>query len=209
MHLIMRWIQAGWCLLALINLSAALKISQKPRFYGVKTGSKVKIACGATGNIGKGAVSWYRFEKYNERNETEQSLKEDDRMKFQKGNKSLISTLTIWNVTENDTGVYFCKFNTILGPGTAVRVVRNINFNRAQHLSKLKDGLIVLQGLLLPVCIAAILLRKHKEYEKSDSMYEEPEMDHIYEGLAIETCGDLYEDLTLYSQPEIAEAPWE
>ncbi|XP_024140522.1 B-cell antigen receptor complex-associated protein beta chain [Oryzias melastigma] len=210
MNVIMRWIQAGWCLLALISLSAALQISQKPRFYGVKTGSKVKILCEGKKQGEKTDVFWYKFEKYDKRNETETlHLNETDSLKLLNTNKNVISILTIRNAKEKDTGVYFCKIGTTLGPGTEVRVVRHIDFNKAQHLSKLKDGLIILQGLLLPVCIAAVLLRKHKELEKSDSMYEEPEMDHIYEGLAIETCGDLYEDLTLYSQPEIAEAPWE
>ncbi|KAF6730041.1 B-cell antigen receptor complex-associated protein beta chain [Oryzias melastigma] len=209
MNVIMRWIQAGWCLLALISLSAALQISQKPRFYGVKTGSKVKILCEAKKQKGKTDVTWYRSEKYDEMNEKKTLLNKDDSLKVQSTIKNGISILTIWNATEKDTGVYFCKMNTTLGPGTEVLVVRHIDLKKAQHLSKLKDGLIILQGLLLPLCIAAVLLRKHKELEKSDSMYEEPEMDHIYEGLAIETCGDLYEDLTLYSQPEIAEAPWE
>uniref|UniRef100_A0A3P9LLV6 CD79b molecule n=1 Tax=Oryzias latipes TaxID=8090 RepID=A0A3P9LLV6_ORYLA len=206
----MCWIQAGWCMLVLISVSAALQISQKPRFYGVKTGSNVKIFCESKEQRGKGNVFWYKFDKYDETDVNKYPLKMDERFRPQNSSsKSVISTLTILNTREEDTGVYFCKADTTWGPGTEIRVVKHIDFNKAQHMSKLKDGLIILQGLLLAVCIAAILLRKHKQFEKSDSMYEEPEMDHIYEGLVIETCGDLYEDLTLYSQPEIAEAPWE
>uniref|UniRef100_A0A3B4UDQ9 Uncharacterized protein n=1 Tax=Seriola dumerili TaxID=41447 RepID=A0A3B4UDQ9_SERDU len=58
------------------------------------------------------------------------------------------------------------------------------------------------QGRALP--------QREMKSEKSDSVYEEPETDHIYEGLAIETCGGgLYEELSIYAQAEGAEAPWE
>lgn len=68
----------------------------------------------------------------------------------------------------------------------------------------------ILQGLMLAACIAAYVFRKRTLSETKDSIYEEPEVDHIYEGLAIETCeGDLYEEISVYAHAEGAEAPWE
>ncbi|XP_039643172.1 uncharacterized protein cd79b isoform X3 [Perca fluviatilis] len=92
-----------------------------------------------------------------------------------------------------------------------INISGSFDVTKALYRTKMKDALIILQGLVLAVFIAALLLRKrHLQLGKRDIIYEEPETDHIYEGLAIETCGgDLYEDLCVYAQPEGAEAPWE
>ncbi|XP_071319425.1 B-cell antigen receptor complex-associated protein beta chain [Trachinotus anak] len=194
----MRWLLAGCCGLALINLSVAQSIFQRPRFYGVKTGSTIKIGCSQIPNL-QTPVEWYKADMYN------RPVEKRERLVDQNDKILLISEGRI-----EDSGVYFCKMNNTWGPGSEVRVVKRINVAKALYRSKMKDGLIIFQGLLLAVCIAAILLRKQRLLEKNDSLYEEPETDHIYEGLAIETCGGgLYEELSVYAQAEGAEAPWE
>ncbi|KAK2820657.1 hypothetical protein Q5P01_023616 [Channa striata] len=200
----MSWLLAGCCGLALINLSVAVQLIQKPRFYGVKTGSRVGIYCmSLKGNLDAN-VQWYKDKD----EPIEKKLKE--RVKTYYANTTNKAFVYITDLRVEDSGVYYCKYNKHLGPGTHIQVVRQGNRENAEYRSKMKDGLIVLQGLLLGVCIAAVVMRKQKLLEKRDSIYEEPETDHIYEGLAIETCGGgLYEELTVYAQADGAEAPWE
>ncbi|XP_030255424.1 uncharacterized protein cd79b [Sparus aurata] len=211
----MRWLLAAYCGLALINISVALNddhlIRQKPRFYGGTTHKKaVVIFCLSYKQRPSATVEWYKDNKYNE-DKKRRINPERGRIEIHNISRSTIqSILKIYTPKMTDTGVYFCKLNGTWGPGTEVQVTRPLLRDKALYRSNMKDGLIVLQGLLLAVCIAAVLLRKRTMGEKSDSIYEEPETDHIYEGLAIETCGGgLYEELSVYAQPEGAEAPWE
>lgn len=90
-------------------------------------------------------------------------------------------------------------------------LIGHITLTEALYRTNLKDGLIIFQGFLLAVCVAAVFLHKQDLLVQKDVEYEEPETDHIYEGLAIETCGggDLYEELSVYAQADGAEAPWE
>nr|XP_015818232.2 uncharacterized protein cd79b [Nothobranchius furzeri] len=202
----MHWTLAGFCGLALTSLSVALQISQKPRFYGVKTGHSVGIYCSSSLKHLNSTVKWYKADEYN----TEKmEIQTDERITLERKDLIQNAFLYLSALQTQDSGVYFCKINNTWGPGTKLQVVRPIDLSATLYRSKVKDGLIVLQGLMLAACITAVLLRKHKLVETSDSIYEEPETHHIYEGLAIETCeGALYEDLSLY-QTEGAEAPWE
>nr|XP_020472218.1 uncharacterized protein LOC109969580 isoform X2 [Monopterus albus] len=110
----------------------------------------------------------------------------------------------------DDSGVYFCKHGNTWGPGTQIMVYKYNQDLVATKNSRILEGLMIIQGLLLAVCIAGIMLHKEKLMKKRDSIYEDPETDHIYEGLAIETCGGgLYEELSVYAQAEGTEAPWE
>ncbi|XP_037547148.1 uncharacterized protein cd79b [Nematolebias whitei] len=204
----MRWTLAGCYGLALITLSVGLQISQRPRFYGVKVGQLVPIYCKSSGLDPNRTVYWYKADKYDTK---KIQIQEDERIHFQESEGIQNAFLLLKNLQIEDSGVYFCKRNSQYGPGTALQVVRNVDPFQAQYRSQMKDGLMVLQGLVLATCVAAILLRKQQLHSKRrDSLYEEPENDHIYEGLAIETCGgELYEELSAYAQPEGAEAPWE
>ncbi|KAM6898605.1 B-cell antigen receptor complex-associated protein beta chain [Lycodopsis pacificus] len=210
----MCWLLAGCCGLALISISVAsdpaVQITQKPRFYGVKTGRNVSIGCLSTQDLLAAKVQWYKADTY-------EALKRDkivEEIKFKFFNGNLRRKfIFISDVGIEDRGVYFCKLNDTWGPGTELQVVRPIALAQALHRTNMKDGLIILQGLVLAGCIAAVVLRRQQLLEKNDSIYEEPDTDHIYEGLAIETCGgDLYEELSVYAQAdgaEGAEAPWE
>ncbi|XP_028423780.1 uncharacterized protein cd79b isoform X2 [Perca flavescens] len=207
----MHWLLAGCCGLALINILVALNpavpITQKPRFYGLKPRRNVVIYCLFSEEPPHPQVEWYKADKYDSKSKLK--IMAGEKFSSHSYNKTQ-NVLTIRHLQINDSGVYFCKLNDKWGPGTAVQVARTFDVTRALYRTKMKDALIVLQGLVLAVFIAALLLRKRYPLGKRDIIYEEPETDHIYEGLAIETCGgDLYEDLCVYAQPEGAEAPWE
>lgn len=204
----MRWILARCCGLALISLSVALQISQKPRFYGVKTNRAVYIYCRPSNHGQKSEVNWYKADEYDDEKRTR--IEEEGRFQFEDKGMIRNAFLVISDLQKEDSGVYFCRIDNSWGPGTEVRAVRPIQHAQARYRSQMKDSLMVLQGLMLAVCIAALLLRRRTLLEQKDSIYEEPETDHIYEGLAIETCGGgLYEELAVYSQADGAEAPWE
>uniref|UniRef100_A0A3P8RVU1 Ig-like domain-containing protein n=1 Tax=Amphiprion percula TaxID=161767 RepID=A0A3P8RVU1_AMPPE len=206
----MRWILARCCGLALISLSVALQIRQKPRFYGVKTNRAVYIYCMASNQGQDSEVNWYRADEYDVPEAQRKQIKEEGRFQFEGKGMIKNAFLVITDLQNEDSGVYFCKMDDSWGPGTELRAVRPIQHAQALYRSQMKDSLMVLQGLMLAVCIAALLLRRRTLLEQKDSIYEEPETDHIYEGLAIETCGGgLYEELAVYSQADGAEAPWE
>ncbi|KAM4526062.1 B-cell antigen receptor complex-associated protein beta chain isoform 1-T1 [Fundulus diaphanus] len=203
----MRWTIAGCCGFVLISLSVALQISQKPRFYGLRPGANVPVYCKFSDQTLKIPVKWFKAEHFDANRE---EIGQNKRIHFWRRSMVENALLNIKTLTLEDSGVYFCSINGTWGPGTEIQVVRPFDVTKAQYRTQMKDGLIVLQGLLLAVCIAAFLLRKQKLVKDNDSLYEEPETDHIYEGLAIETCGEgLYEDLTAYARAEGAEAPWE
>ncbi|XP_070708254.1 B-cell antigen receptor complex-associated protein beta chain [Pempheris klunzingeri] len=202
----MHWWLAGCCGLALIHISVPL-IIQRPRFFGV-TAKHLSMAfyCEPSKKHLPNSVEWYKAAEYNT-----EKIKIVEDTKFAMRNQTSGSFLLITHDLQiKDSGVYFCKINGSWGPGSELRVARRINSSKALHRTKMKDGLMVFQGLLLALCIAGLALRKQTLSEKMDSEYEEPETDHIYEGLTIETCGGgLYEELSVYAQADGAEAPWE
>ncbi|XP_042364377.1 uncharacterized protein cd79b [Plectropomus leopardus] len=218
----MRWLLAGCFGFVLINISVApdpaMQIIQKPRFIGLPVGHRVFMLClSYPVQTVPAKVEWYKADEYDmDKSKTIKLAAEKgkyDIFNITVINKSIkkdAPALVISNINIKDSGVYFCKMNDHWGPGTGLHVSRDINIAEALHRTRMKDGLIILQGLVLAVCIAAFLLRKQHLLEKKDSIYEEPETDHIYEGLAIETCGGgLYEELSIYAEAEGAEAPWE
>ncbi|XP_040033022.2 B-cell antigen receptor complex-associated protein beta chain [Gasterosteus aculeatus] len=209
----MRWLLAGCWGLAFISFSVApdpdLKITQKPRFYGVRTRRDVGICClSPQVKLAPGAM-WYKADRHGEEEANRRKIEAGKKYQFFDSH-SQKKYLLVHNVRVEDSGVYFCKLNGTWGPGTALQVARVVDVPTAVHRTKMKDGLIVLQGLLLAACIAAVLLRKRQLSEKKEIIYEEPETDHIYEGLAIESCGGgEYEELSVYARADETEAPWE
>ncbi|XP_068439881.1 uncharacterized protein cd79b [Clinocottus analis] len=213
----MRWLLAGCCGLALISISVApdpaVPITQKPRFFGVRTKSTVIFCCWSVQRFLPAEVEWFRTDRYREDGRDRRQILEDGR-RFEFFNTHPNQKFLVVRDTRiEDSGVYYCKLNDTWGPGTELQVARDIDLPQALHRSAMKDWLIVLQGLLLAACVAAMMMRKRHLFKKQDSLYEEPETDHIYEGLAIEKGGeDLYEELSPYEKVEVvegAEAPWE
>ncbi|XP_060951015.1 B-cell antigen receptor complex-associated protein beta chain isoform X1 [Limanda limanda] len=203
----MRWLLAGCCVLALIGLSEALSAIQRPRFYGVNTGRNVGLYC-ISKPPQRTTMRWFKANKYDD---DKDPVVEEGRISFHVRHEVENSYLHIRKVQVEDSGVYFCEMeNGTWGPGTQLIVLKATNLSSAARITMLKDALIFLQGLLLAAAVTAILLRGRKVSEKTDIIYEEPETDHIYEGLEIERCdGGLYEELSVYAQADDAEAPWE
>ncbi|KAM7381331.1 hypothetical protein PAMA_012269 [Pampus argenteus] len=204
----MRWLLASCCGLALINLSMALLITQRPRFYGVRTREPFAyIYCQSSKQHLPAKVKWYKAD--GDDGEKKQIVA-GDRIEMYNINQTENSRLVLRDLQIEDSGVYFCRIKDAWGPGTALQVARTIGIAEAQYRTNMKDGLIIFQGLLLAVLIAALLQHKQNMLKDKDSIYEEPQTDHIYEGLEIETCGGgLYEELSVYAQTEGTEAPWE
>ncbi|XP_054608978.1 B-cell antigen receptor complex-associated protein beta chain [Dunckerocampus dactyliophorus] len=208
----MLWLLSALCAATLINMSDAvsrdLVVSQKPRFYGISPGRFVTIYCVSSKQHLAAHVDWYKASEYD--------LAVSERQMLQGAitrHKDLTRNafLILADLSVKDSGVYFCKINNTWGAGTQLQVARPVNRARAAHQSKMKDGLIIMQALMLSVFAAALLQRHRKLLKSGELIYEEPEIDHIYEGLVLEANeGDFYEELSLYAQvTEAAEAPWE
>ncbi|XP_068610840.1 B-cell antigen receptor complex-associated protein beta chain [Brachionichthys hirsutus] len=195
-----------------VALNTALRVSQKPRFYGVTTRGSVCFYCLSSKQHLEARARWYKVGEYHEEPDKGEEVKAGGRIDIRAKALTEGGCLCIQDVHVEDRGVFFCRVNNTWGPGSELQVARPLSRIHALHKTEMKDGLIVLHALLLAVCIAAMLLRQRKlKLEKQDSEYEEPETHHVYEGLAVETCGGgLYEELSVYyAQPEGAEAPWE
>uniref|UniRef100_A0A668ASA4 Immunoglobulin domain-containing protein n=1 Tax=Myripristis murdjan TaxID=586833 RepID=A0A668ASA4_9TELE len=207
----MRWLLIGCYGLALVSLSLALELKQSlyqmPRFLRMRTESEMTIECqGRPAKLSDNNwIEWYMATKYDK--------KIEDRIKLsnKKGVNIVGRHLFIKPLTAEHTGVYYCKLNSTWGSGTEVQVFSKwLLFSCANLLrrSKMKDTLIILQGLLLAICVAALLLRNQTLV--SDKTHSTSLPSTGQDGLAIESCaGGLYEDISVYAQPEGAEAPWE
>nr|XP_057934245.1 B-cell antigen receptor complex-associated protein beta chain [Doryrhamphus excisus] len=208
----MLWLLRGLFAVTLINMSDGvsrdLVVSQKPRFYGIRPGRFVAVYCVSSKQHLAAHVVWYKASEYDvavsERRMLQGAI---TRHKDLTRNAFLI----LADLSVEDSGVYFCNINDTWGAGTQLQVARPVNRARAVYQSKMKDGLIVTQALMLSVFAATLVRRNHKLLKQREIIYEEPDMDHIYEGLVLEgNEGDLYEDLSVYARAtEVTEAPWE
>ncbi|KAM9772811.1 B-cell antigen receptor complex-associated protein beta chain [Syngnathus typhle] len=210
---IMIWFLYGLCALTLLHVSVAvsreLAITQKPRFYGVRPGRYVTVYCASSHQHLPAEVHWYKADRHDQ--EVAQWRLLDDAMTRDK-DLTLNAFLILHDLSFEDSGVYFCRINKTWGSGTQLQVARPINRAQAVRRSNVKDALMVVQGLMLAVIVALLLRRNGKMLKTKEHIYEEPEIEHIYEGLTIEACGggELYEELTVYaSTDDCDEAPWE
>ncbi|MCJ8738276.1 hypothetical protein PDJAM_G00033890 [Pangasius djambal] len=206
---IMNYILEGYFLLLLVNLSvtADFQVQQKPRFNGVKVGNKVGFTCSASDlTLRQAVVMWYKVEKYEDDKDHTRPL-DNRRASYRSGNMK--GQLFIKDVEVKDSGIYYCKINQTWGPGTELQVFRGRKPKVVERRNYIKDIIILFQGFLIMVCVIIPLVWYYRLEQKEEAVYEEPEHDHTYEGLEIEHCGDLYEDLTAFSQNPDAEASWE
>ncbi|KAM8888552.1 B-cell antigen receptor complex-associated protein beta chain [Synchiropus picturatus] len=206
----MRWLLVGVHGFIFIHFGVtgkdALFITQKPRFYGVRTGQFVYIICQPSLQHKPAHVQWYKASEDDVHVHARQPLEQ-----VKTGDSGVIQNAVLFlnNLEAEDTGVYFCRINSTWGFGTGLQVARPLDRNQAAFRSSMKDGFIILQALLLTVCAVAFLHHNRKLLVKHDIEYEEPEVDHIYEGLAIESrTEELYEELPIYDQMECTEVPW-
>ncbi|XP_061613099.1 uncharacterized protein cd79b isoform X2 [Phyllopteryx taeniolatus] len=212
---IMRCFLCGLCALTVLNVSATvsreLAITQKPRFYGVRPGRFVTFYCATSHQHLPVEAHWYKAARYNQ-DAAQRRLLEG--VVTRDKDVTLNAFLILYDLSPEDSGVYFCRINETWGPGTQLQVARPVNRAQAVHRSNMKDALLLLQGLMLAVIVALLLQRNRKmlKLKRRESIYEEPELEHIYEGLTIEGYegGDLYEELAVYAEAgDGAEAPWE
>ncbi|XP_067225628.1 B-cell antigen receptor complex-associated protein beta chain [Chanodichthys erythropterus] len=201
----MHYFLLGCSVMALIYLSAEernIHVYQKPRFFGVKTGRSVIIYCVSSQPSLPANVQWFKDQDSNPLKNQNQKIEINERT--DKRNASI----TIRKVEIEDSGNYFCKLNNTHGPGTALQVSRYSEPQAVMRRSRIKDVIIFLQAFLLILCIVVPLIQFYKLEKKEEADYEEPEDDHIYEGLEIEQCGgDIYEDISTYAQP--TDAAWD
>ncbi|XP_042623111.1 B-cell antigen receptor complex-associated protein beta chain [Cyprinus carpio] len=201
----MHYFLLGSSVMALIYLSAEVNIHvfQKPRFIGVKTGRTVTIYCVTSDPSLTAQVEWYKDPAY------KNQLKNGQKIRITEKSDKMNASITVKKVEIEDSGTYFCKLNKTNGPGTELQVSRYSDPKTILMRSRVKDVFIFLQAILLILCVVVPLVHIYKLEKKEDAIYEEPEDDHIYEGLEIERCGgtDVYEDITGYARD--TEAAWE
>ncbi|XP_072568499.1 B-cell antigen receptor complex-associated protein beta chain [Paramormyrops kingsleyae] len=198
-RLVLSCIFTGSTWLVLINFADCQNISQKPRYLSVKSGRTVEIYC-----VGLNASDWYWSPSYE--SEQMKKISQSSHFMIDLARPNRNASVSIHKVTPEDSGIYYCEWNKIKGPGTELKVVRHIRPKDAMKRSNMKDSMIIIQGLLLVLCAAVPVLLYFYKGKNEDGIYEEPQDDHLYEGLTVEHC-DLYEDIPAYSQP--AEAEWE
>nr|XP_055031195.1 B-cell antigen receptor complex-associated protein beta chain [Misgurnus anguillicaudatus] len=195
--------------LMVITAEGQIQVFQKPRFYGVKTGRTVMIYCVASDPSLPARVEWLKADNYLD---TQKTLKPNERTVMMEKTSKRNASITIKKVVIDDSGVYFCKLNETQGPGTELRVSRHGDPQAVMNRSRVKDVIIFLQGFLLVLCIVVPLVQFFKLEKKEDADYEEPKDDHTYEGLEIEHCGDVYEEINAVAAQDAdadADAVWE
>uniref|UniRef100_A0A8C5AY57 CD79b molecule, immunoglobulin-associated beta n=1 Tax=Gadus morhua TaxID=8049 RepID=A0A8C5AY57_GADMO len=206
----MLWLLVGLCGLALVNLSAPLPqaaITQKPRFYGVMERLKAVIYCECPLDPPL-LVDWFWAKDSD--SVAQGPMRQNDTVVIKGKTRCRSAYLLIKNVSLWDSGVYYCQVNGIRGAGTGLQVMPSLNVSKAEKRSMMKDAFIILQTLMLAICVAAPLVQRYILVKKEDAIYEDPQQDHTYEGLVVETCeGALYEDISAYAQTGGPEAPWE
>lgn len=101
-------------------MSGALLVTQKPRFYGVRTYRTAAILCVSSKQHLPAQVQWYKASMYN----GERRLLEGQITRNSSLTRNAI--LYIHNLAEGDSGVYFCKLNNTWGPGTELQVASKL-----------------------------------------------------------------------------------
>ncbi|TNN84817.1 hypothetical protein EYF80_004862 [Liparis tanakae] len=121
------------------------RLCQSPRGPGSRR--DVGICCRSARKLLPAKVEWFKASRYAENGRSRSQIKAGQRFNF---------------VHIEDNGLYYCKLNDTWGPGTELQAARFIDIPQALLQSKMKDGLVLLQGLLLATCIGAVLLRKRQ-----------------------------------------------
>ncbi|XP_053425235.1 B-cell antigen receptor complex-associated protein beta chain [Nycticebus coucang] len=181
--------------------SACSPIGQNPRFMARKRGYTAKMSCYTDGT--SSAVSWLRKQ---ETDLEPQQLKDTDRI-VQSRNGSVF-TLTIQAIQFEDNGIYFCQQNctrasqegdlVYQGCGTELRVMGFSTLAQMKRRNTLKDGIIMIQTLLIILFIVVPIFLLLDKDEGKAGMDE----DHTYEGLNVDQTAT-YEDIVTLRTGEV------
>ncbi|CAH6776308.1 B-cell antigen receptor complex-associated protein beta chain isoform X2 [Phodopus roborovskii] len=177
--------------------SSCSMINQYPRYVSKKRNSVVKLHCYSEY---PGIVTWFRKQG----NQELQELLEEDGRISKTSNDSLY-TLTIQSIQYEDNGIYFCKqqcntanLDTVLSCGSELKVLGFSTLDQLKRRNTLKDGIIMIQTLLIIVfIIVPIFLLLDKDDGKAGM-----EEDHTYEGLNIDQTAT-YEDIVTLRTGEV------
>lgn len=176
--------------------SSCSQIWQHPRFIAKKRGATVKFYCYTDH---PGTMTWFREQKSQE----PQKLPKEGHISQTKNGSAYI--LTIDKIQFEDNGIYFCKqecnnanFAFAQGCGTELRVLGVSTWSKMKQRNTLKDGIIMIQTLLIIVfIIVPIFLLLDKDDGKAGM-----EEDHTYEGLNIDQTAT-YEDIVTLRTGEV------
>lgn len=180
--------------------SSCSRIWQNPRFMAKKHGSKVEIRCYADGS---NPVEWLWKQEWDQ--EPKPLLLGE---RFQTHKNSTVHTLTIKRLLTQDNGFYFCRqtclskdashSEPLTACATELRVMGFSTIAQLRRRNMLKDGIIMIQTLLIIVLIIVpIFLLLDKDDGKSGM-----EEDHTYEGLNIDQTAT-YEDIVTLRTGEV------
>lgn len=106
-----------------VALNQTLQVTQKPRFYGVKTSRSVVIYCVASGLNLPAQVQWYKASEYNVMSTERIPVWDGERVNIWVKTPTRNASIRLWHLGTEDSGVYYCKINGTWGPGTEVQVV--------------------------------------------------------------------------------------
>ncbi|XP_054989293.1 B-cell antigen receptor complex-associated protein beta chain [Sorex araneus] len=188
--------------------SPCSRIWQQPRFVAKKRSSKVEIKCYVNVRDESETVTWFW------KPEGGQELKPvpvgDHFIKSDKKSQNgSVYILTIENIRYQDNGVYYCQQTCLdnrmhevtelhWGCGTELLVMGFSTVAQMRRRNMLKDGIIMIQTLLIIVLIVVpIFLLLDKDDGKSGM-----EEDHTYEGLNIDQA-TTYEDIVTLRTGEV------
>ncbi|XP_003501912.2 B-cell antigen receptor complex-associated protein beta chain isoform X1 [Cricetulus griseus] len=177
--------------------SSCSKILQFPRYVAKKRNSVVKLYCSSEYS---GIMTWFRKQG----NQELQELSEEEGHISKTWNGSL-HTLTIRSIQYEDNGIYFCKqqcnsanLEIAWGCGSELKVLGFSTLEQLKRRNTLKDGIIMIQTLLIIVfIIVPIFLLLDKDDSKAGM-----EEDHTYEGLNIDQTAT-YEDIVTLRTGEV------
>lgn len=93
-----------------------IHVFQKPRFLGVKTDQNVMIFCVSSQSSMPARVVWFKDRA------DKDTLKNSQRIYIKEKSEKTNASILIKKVEVEDSGIYFCKLNDTLGPGTALQV---------------------------------------------------------------------------------------
>ncbi|XP_049624271.1 B-cell antigen receptor complex-associated protein beta chain [Suncus etruscus] len=171
-------------------------IRQNPRFVARKRGSKVMIRCQVKT---EDQVEWLWKQ---EGDQAPKLLTLDPPRIYQNKTQSII-TLIIQGIQYQDNGIYFCRQKcpdktSHVGCGTELRVMGFSTVAELQQRNMLKDGIIMIQTLLIIVFIVVPIFLLLDKDDGKPGMEE----DHTYEGLNIDQTAT-YEDIVTLRTGEV------